>query len=645
MDKRRLSVTLPDSTELDAPDLSRGWQQLMIQGALTVMVSALAAVLWSTGDAWDRQIDQPMYGLLTAIMLIGIAVSRRDNVPLMVLTWFLLQLSSLWLLLKLTLLLSINSDSEVFLREMNESILWLPILLVWSMLVMANSSEQKSWPATVLAAVTGISLLGGAYWTAQTGWNSAIATSLSQLLLASFLAYSGMKYFSQRVQRLRFQEGEREALTRMAYHDLLTGLPNRRSLEEQLRDMTAEDSPPFALLFIDVDSFKVINDTMGHDQGDLLLQTVARTFTTAVPPAKAFRLSGDEFVVLLPSADGPQAEQLACQFQRDIAARGDLELGLSISISIGISCFPEDGTTAQELLRHADSAMYTVKREGRGQIKPYRAEQDQASERFQHIARAIGQSCDPDCEGFSLLYQPIYDLRTGRIVKAETLVRWDHPELGHLSPTEFIPVAERTGQIARLGLWVLEEACREALHWPAGIKVSVNVSAYQLARSGFAEQVQDVLERSGLSSHALELELTETAQIYGDAQLEQNLAELDRMGVHLSLDDFGAGYANLSRLRSLRFAGIKLDRSLTEYLPEGDEFCHLITESVSAVAYHYSLDLTAEGLETQEHIDLVYALGCPLGQGYALSPPLAAPDLRALFTQPPRQLVPVATQV
>ncbi|MDO4263599.1 MAG: EAL domain-containing protein, partial [Deinococcus sp.] len=557
----------------------------------------------------------------------------------------LLMVGALWLLLKLGLLLTVNSDPQVLMREMNESAVWLPTLLVWSMLVSANSpaatprTTPPIWPGLVLALMTLTSVLGGAYWSRRVGWSPEMTAALSQLVLTSLLAYLGMKYFTQRMQRLRFQEGEREVLTRMAYHDLLTKLPNRRSLEDELRRVTTQGSPHFALLFIDVDSFKVVNDTMGHDQGDRLLQIVAQTMNAAAP-AQSFRLSGDEFVMLLPSADGDQATSLAWELQRDIAAHGDRELGLGISISIGISCFPQDGTTAQELLRHADSAMYGVKREGRGQIKPYRAEQDQATERFQHIARAIGQSCTPEEDGFSLVYQPIYDLLTGRIVKAETLLRWHHAELGSLSPAEFVPVAERTGQIARLGLWALEGACREACHWPPGIKVSVNVSAYQLARSGFAAQVQEILERTGLSSTALELELTETAQLYGDDRVEENLAELERLGVHLSLDDFGAGYANFTRLRSLQFSGIKLDRSLTEYLPQGDEFCHLITESVSAMAYHYSLDLTAEGLETQEHIELVYAMGCPLGQGFALCPPITAPELRALFTQPPRQLVP-----
>ncbi|WP_261664368.1 EAL domain-containing protein [Deinococcus sp. Marseille-Q6407] len=288
--------------------------------------------------------------------------------------------------------------------------------------------------------------------------------------------------------------------------------------------------------------------------------------------------------------------------------------------------------------------MYAVKREERGQVRPYHAEQDQQTERFQHVARAIGQSSQPVEDGFRLVYQPIYDLRTGRIVKAETLLRWDHGELGALSPAEFIPVAERIGQMPRLGSWVLEQACQEARSWD-DVKVSVNVSAHQLTRSDFAAQVAGVLQASGLSSQQLELELTETAQLYGDERVERNLEELDRLGIGLSIDDFGAGYANLSRLRSLQISGIKLDRSLIDPLPAGDDFCHLITEAMAALSYRYSLDLTAEGLETQEHIDLVYEMGCPLGQGFALSPPLPPDALRDLLRQPACPTVSASAEV
>ncbi|MCY1702078.1 putative bifunctional diguanylate cyclase/phosphodiesterase [Deinococcus sp. SL84] len=645
------SATLPDTTppalgvepELGSPQLMRGWWKLVMQGALIVLLASVLSLIWSTGDQWDQTVDLPMYGVLIAALVAAMLTltSRWAQVTLVPLTSWLLLGAVVWLMTKLVLLLTLNTNPQVLLREINESLIWLPTLLGWSLLVSANSYTKPTWPGAVVTLLTLTSVLGGAYWSYHVGVTPEMTASLSQLLLASLLAYLGVQYFTERMHQLRFHEGERKVLSRMAYHDLLTSLPNRRSLEDELARLTAPGSPAFALLFIDVDSFKVVNDTMGHDQGDRLLQLVSERLSAAAP-AQAFRLSGDEFVMVLPQAGGEQASELARQLQHDIAERSDRELGLNISLSIGISCFPDDGAAAHELLRHADSAMYAVKREGRGQIKPYQPEQDQATERFQHIAQAIGQGQAPQQDGFYLLYQPIFDLRTGRIVKAEALLRWTHAELGQLSPAEFVPVAEQIGQMPRLGLWVLEEACHEACRWPAGVRVSVNVSAYQLTRADFAAQVRDILARSGLSSAALEIELTETAQLYTDERVEQNLAALDELGVALSIDDFGAGYANLTRLRSLQLSGIKLDRSLTEHLPSGDEFSHLITEAVSALAYHYSLDLTAEGLETQEHVEVVYEMGCSLGQGFALAPPLTAPELQAMFAQPPRRVAAAA---
>ncbi|RTR26676.1 putative bifunctional diguanylate cyclase/phosphodiesterase [Deinococcus radiophilus] len=632
-----LSTTL----EAEGPEWQSGWITSLTQGSLTILAATVSIWFLETGDAWDVTYDRALNLIMIAGLVLTILMTQTDWRQKQNIIELFLRGSVVWLLVQLGLLLFTLQPIQTVQRELTETLIWFPTVLVWTLLATGSLRSLQPVLYATLIGLMVVMVLGGSYWTYHLGWNNSLVANLLQLLISSLTAFLMLRFSLQRLERLKFAQGERQALAALAYRDLLTELPNRLALERELSDMTRPGATPFSLLVIDVDSFKVINDTLGHAAGDQVLRGVAQALMRGEQRgARAFRISGDEFVVLAPGFGTEHAEALARSFQRDLTEHPDQDVGVRVGLSVGISRFPDDGQTPQALLRHADSAMYSVKRSGRGRVKAYREDQDLQTERFQQLARVLGQSRQPGEEGFYLKYQPIFNLLTGKIAKVEALLRWQHAEMGLIVPQEFIRVAEQTGQLPHLGLWALERACREALAWP--ITLSVNVSATQLCQPDFAVDVASILSRTGFPSERLELELTETAQLYENDRVQVNLSELCSQGVSLSIDDFGAGYSNLARLRSMQLTGIKLDRSLIQDLPAEDEFSHLVSEAVLDLSYLYSLDLTAEGLETQEHVDAVCAMGFELGQGFALSRPLSAEaltdQLRANAATQPRNL-------
>ncbi|MDO4245382.1 MAG: EAL domain-containing protein [Deinococcus sp.] len=616
----------------------RGWRWLLVATAGVAVTASGVALLLGVGDGWDVTFDRFLYLLL---LLLSLSVSanglRRGSHTSKALVQLLVGFS-IWLLFKLLLLLLVVEQPQVLLRELTESLFWLPLTIAWGLVVGAGLHRPGLLRSTVLGLLV-VCLVGGSFWLWRRGWNPSVIQALTQLLLVTTTGYLGVEYFLKWLERVRYGQGERETLARLAYTDLLTSLPNRLQLQDELTRRTQTFSEePFALLFVDVDSFKVINDTLGHEAGDLLLQNVALILQEASQREaddQAYRLSGDEFVVLLSGRTSAQVVAEAEEWQRQLQDK-TRRSGFSTTLSIGISLYPDDASTSEELLRHADSAMYAVKRSGRGQVRRYQHEYDAQTERFQQLARALQPPYHE--AGFSLAYQPIYDLTSELPVKAEALLRWRHPQLGHVSPTEFIPVAERSGQISDIGQWVLQEASRSAVGWAAlgwpQLSLSVNVSPMQLSRPDYAQQVQATLEEVGFAPGRLELELTETAALYEDHRIQANLDQLERLGIGISIDDFGAGYSNLSRLRSLRISTLKLDRSLIRDLPNEDgEFSRLLTRTAVSLAQQRHLSTTAEGLETAAYVEAARQLGCTLGQGYALSYPLSEEQLADLLRQ------------
>lgn len=440
-----------------------------------------------------------------------------------------------------------------------------------------------------------------------------------QLILASFVTLYGTSYFLRRSDVLGRLAGEHEALERLAYTDLLTGLNGRQRLNEHLDARTAQEAP-FALLFVDVDSFKVVNDTLGHAAGDELLKHLARQLVQHSPPgSEVFRISGDEFVILLTPEHPP--EETAQHLISQVASQYHEGLGVLTTLSIGVACYPADARTPAQLLRHADSAMYSAKQMGRRQVRRYRPELDAVNERHGQLTRELGHALTAG--QFHLVFQPIYHLDTLRIVKVEALLRWHHPKLGYISPAEFIPVAERSGLILPIGEFVLGEVCRAAKQWPDLI-VTMNVSPMQLNSEGFVQQLSAALQRNELAPQRIEVELTETALFHDPQRATFSTAALCDLGVGLSLDDFGSGYSNLLRLGSLPLTGVKLDRSIAEQLHDSRsrDFALAMIKATFLMTESLGVPLTAEGIENPDLVPELLSLGCTLGQGYGLNRPM-----------------------
>ncbi|HEX7022407.1 MAG TPA: EAL domain-containing protein, partial [Trueperaceae bacterium] len=437
-----------------------------------------------------------------------------------------------------------------------------------------------------------------------------------------------------------------EVAEHFAYTDLLTELPNRHSLQQRLHDALAraqQQKTKVAVLFTDLDGFKVFNDTLGHEAGDYLLKQLAVRLRSAVRPEDfVARISGDEFIVI---TEGPEAVQaagfLAQKIQAALVSPFSVSgQALSATVSIGISVFPDDAPDGSTLLKHADTAMYRVKRSGKNSIQHYRNETDAGLERQRELERDLVTAVQE--QQVHLVYQPMYDLVTGKLKKLEALARWHHPKWGHVPPGDFIPLAEQSGCITTLGPWVLNEACRQAKAWQRagieGLTVSVNVSPLQFGQPSFFNTVTQVLEAHQLMPEFLELELTEGVVLHGLEHVAVTLDRLQRLGVSVAIDDFGTGYSSLAYLRELPIDTIKIDRSFVRDLGsprKGPQFALALVEAIMSVAAHLDLEVVAEGIENQAQCELLKRLGCQVGQGHYFSKPLAASEVESCLVRVP----------
>jgi diguanylate cyclase (GGDEF)-like protein len=426
-------------------------------------------------------------------------------------------------------------------------------------------------------------------------------------------------------------------LDHLAHHDLLTGLPNRLSFNEQLErslKRAERHTQQLAVLFIDLDQFKDINDSLGHAVGDELLRAVAARLTREMRSMDLLaRLGGDEFICLIEDIHKPaDARTVALKLIEQLKSPFRIgEHELVVSASVGISVFPGDGNTVDALVRNADTAMYRAKAQGRNSSQFYAPEMTTYAIERLRLEGLLRRSIDNG--ELSLHYQPQVDGVSGRLIGAEALLRWNSPELGPVSPAQFIPVAEETGFIVVLGEWVLRQACRQVADWDRqGLhlaKISVNVSARQLERSDMLALVNAVLAETGLAPNRLELELTESVLMTVDDVLVL-LDKLRAVGVQLSVDDFGTGYSSLSYLKRLPIGKLKIDRSFVDGIgaSTGDE---VIIRTIVALAQNLGLDLIAEGVETREQADFLVQAGCPHVQGYLHGRPVAAAEFQALL--------------
>jgi diguanylate cyclase (GGDEF)-like protein/PAS domain S-box-containing protein len=432
-----------------------------------------------------------------------------------------------------------------------------------------------------------------------------------------------------------------DAVRRQAWHDALTGLPNRvllmDRLEQALRQAVREGRR-LALLFLDLDRFKLVNDSLGHAAGDdLLQQTSGRLLAVLRKGDTVARMGGDEFCVLL--ADAVQEGDALAVGQKIVAALHEpfqvLGQEVHIGTSVGVAFYPDHDSDPERLLKLADMAMYRAKNSGRNQVAVYAQDQEQKQERRLGMENELRRAIER--QEFRLHYQPQLELATGRIIGAEALLRWQHPERGLLSPDEFIPLAEESRLIVPLGEWVLYQSCLSAAAWnkkaPSGMSLSiaVNLSAWQLHKRSLLKTVDAALAKSGLPANRLELEITESVAMRNPALTLDMLKSFSDRGVRLSLDDFGKGYSSLNYLKEFPVHSIKVDQAFVEGLPESRKDAAIV-KAMIALAQNLGLRCLAEGIERQDQLDFLKREGCAHGQGYLFSRPVPEEAFEALLS-------------
>jgi diguanylate cyclase (GGDEF)-like protein/PAS domain S-box-containing protein len=445
------------------------------------------------------------------------------------------------------------------------------------------------------------------------------------------------------IQNITDRKRAEERLHHDAFHDALTGLPNRAlfmdHLELAIARLQRREDEIFAVLYLDLDRFKVVNDSLGHMVGDQLLIGIARRLEHCLRPGDTIaRLGGDEFTVLLEDADdGTTVTQIAERIQKELSAPFSLR-GREVftTVSIGIALSSNEYKRSEDILRDADTAMYRAKSMGKARHETF-----DAGMRSQAISLL---QLETDLRGalerreFLVVYQPIMSLETGDLRGFEALIRWPHPERGLISPMDFIPVAEETGMIVQIGEWVLREACEQMHRWQVifpsdqPIFMSVNLSVKQFSQQDLIERVAAILKETQLASTSLKLEITESAVMENVESATNMLKQLRALGVQLSMDDFGSGYSSLSNLHRFPINTLKIDRSFITRMVENNENAEIV-RTISGLAHNLGMDVVAEGVETREQLEILRALGCQYGQGYFFAKPLDTRSAEAFICE------------
>ncbi len=439
--------------------------------------------------------------------------------------------------------------------------------------------------------------------------------------------------FAAIISDITKRKQDEERILYQANYDSLTGLPNRSlfldRLTQALSNMERSEKN-LALLFIDLDGFKLVNDTLGHDVGDMLLKEAAKRLGTCVRTGDTVaRLGGDEFTIIMPNLDDPKNAPLVAQRVLDSLGRAFLLGGHEafVSGSIGITVFPDDAKDAQELLKNADAAMYRAKEEGKANYQYFTVDMNEQVQERMVFKNGLSKALENG--EFHLLYQPKLDLKSNRVTGAEALMRWESPDLGLVSPVKFIPLLEETGLVIEVGEWALQTACHQHREWmKAGltpIKVAVNLSARQLREPSFVDIVKSVLKKNDLPPSAIEIEITESMLMSDAPNIVAALEDLHDFGVHISMDDFGTGYSSLSYLKRFPIDTIKIDRSFVNEIHVDADDAEII-HTIINMGHTLNRKIIAEGVETEEQLDILKAYRCDEIQGYYFSEPLMPKD-------------------
>ena len=435
------------------------------------------------------------------------------------------------------------------------------------------------------------------------------------------------------------RQADQQRIHRLAHYDALTGLPNRTLLAERAEaaiHLARERDLPLAVIFVDLDHFKHVNDSLGHRVGDSLLQAVAQRLRTVVRHTDTVsRLGGDEFILLLPGADARSAASMASALQE--AARQHYQIDhheLTVAPSMGIALFPQDGPDFDTLTQSADVAMYRAKLDGRNTYRFFTHEMQAQSMRALQLENALRRALERN--QLELHYQPQISLHDGRVQCVEALLRWKHPELGSISPAEFVPVAENSGQILQIGEWVLRQALLQLKAWRSTVFpdliMAVNLSAIQFREPHLPERVSRMLAELDLPPHALELELTEGVAVDNPQAAAATMDQLHGRGVRLSMDDFGTGYSSLSQLKRFQLFKLKIDQSFVRDLHNAGND-QAIVSAIIRMAQALGMRTTAEGVETAEQLAFLRMQGCDEAQGYHFSRPLPAAELETFMRE------------
>ena len=449
-------------------------------------------------------------------------------------------------------------------------------------------------------------------------------------LAVSEMRFSGRRLFIGALRDITERKENEERLRDLATRDPLTRLPNRNLFTERLEEAIEQADTcgvGFAVLFLDLDNFKTINDALGHLIGDRIIQLAGQRVCGCVRGQDTVaHLSGDEFMVIL---EGMDDEVRSSKIARDILKSLSQPFKVDgrevfTSCSIGVVMYPKNAGSLVELMRNVDTAAHFAKKQGRANFQFYTEQLSEDARRRIEVESGLRRALENN--EFELVYQPKVELETRRIMGAEALLRWDNPNLGKVSPAEFIPIAEETGLIVAIGSWVLREACQAAAAWHnAGlhnIHIAVNLSAMQFLHGDLAGEIQDVLESCGLDPYYLDVELTESMLVSNAEETIRILKVIKEIGVNVSMDDFGTGYSSLSYLTRFPLDNLKVDRSFVTGLPD-DRDASAVARAIISMAQNLNLRIIAEGIETENQVGFLHALGCQVGQGYLFSPPVS----------------------